>query len=532
MTRPTAWGDIPPTHPGRGTTVWAHGQGRGPIAGSRPKIPEERKASLRIGTECAIVREISRISKHTLSMALQAKQTTQQRLMLAPNVTLALEILRMPTMELRAFLEHQMEENPLLEVTESQEEEPQSTSSEVNGEEEPPQQTLDDDWLSQWNTVGEREEPNDERDNGRFTEQRLVRPQSLYESLRLQLGCLKLSDQERALGEAIIHRLDEYGYLEGSLDELSGQVAATPEQLEAALRVIQHLDPPGVGARNLRECLMIQLEYAGERETLAYRILADDFGLFVQSHISALTKTTGASREDITKACERLKQLNPKPGRAFACDLPPSIIPDLVISKQEKHYDVELNDQDVPHVTVNRAYYRMLKDPRTPSDAREFLANKFRGAKWLIKAIDERNATLLSIARCLISLQGEFLEHGTRAIKPLTQAQVASLIGRHPSTVSRAIASKTIDTPYGIFRLEQLFASSVPQHTANDTISDETIKSEIHRLIVSENPQHPFSDSALAERLAQRHISVARRTIAKYRTSLKILPAHFRKQRL
>ena len=191
----------------------------------------------------------------------------------------------------------------------------------------------------------------------------------------------------------------------------------------------------------------------------------------------------------------------------------------------------------MPRVGVSRTYYRMLKDPRTPSDAKEFLAGNFRKATWLIKAIDERNTTLLSIARCLISLQREFIEHGSKAMKPLTQAQVAQLVGRHPSTVSRAIAGKTIDTPYGVFRLEQLFASGVSQASRPDggeehggAISDERIKAEIRRLVEEEDPHHTLSDAALADRLAQRNIAVARRTITKYRTSLKILPAHLRRR--
>ncbi|MBI4003943.1 MAG: RNA polymerase sigma-54 factor, partial [Candidatus Omnitrophica bacterium] len=224
--------------------------------------------------------------------------------------------------------------------------------------------------------------------------------------------------------------------------------------------------------------------------------------------------------------------LNPKPGRLFSGDLPPSVIPDLIVTRRDRHYDVELNDQGMPRVGINRSYHRMLKDPETPEDAKEFLLKKFRQASWIVKSIDERNATLLSIGRCLISLQRDFVEQGPKALKPLTQSQVASLIGRHASTVSRAIAGKSLDTPYGVFRLEQLFASGVPQNPASHAdISDATIKSEIQRLINEEDAQHPFSDEALAQQLAQRDITVARRTIAKYRTSLKILPAHLRKRR-
>ncbi|MBI3997076.1 MAG: RNA polymerase factor sigma-54 [Candidatus Omnitrophica bacterium] len=468
-------------------------------------------------------------------MALQAKQTTQQRLMLAPNVTLALEVLHMPLLELQAFLEQQCEENPLLEIEESQNDEAAASAEEpqTNGTEEAPTNGLDEDWMSHWQLAGESEDPTDEDERrDRMMDQRLVTPQSLHESLQLQLGCQSMADEERRLGELLITRLDENGYLDSPLEELSTAAGATPAQLEAVLTIIQQFDPPGVGARDLRECLMIQLEQEGATESLAYRILKDHFPLFAERRLSALAKVTRSSLEQVTHALEALKALNPRPGRIFSGDVSPSVVPDLVVHHREKHYDVELNDHHMPRVTVSRTYYRMLKDPATPDDAKEFLAQKFRKASWLIKAIDERNATLLSIGRCLISLQRDFLEQGSKAITPLTQAQVAHLIGRHPSTVSRAIAGKTIDTPYGIYRLEQLFASNVPQHADNGAISDEKIKAEMQRLIGEEDPHAPLSDEALVKEMAQRSIIVARRTVAKYRTALKILPAHLRKHRL
>ena len=474
-------------------------------------------------------------------MSIQARQTTQQRLLLAPNITLALEVLRMAAMELQTFLQQQTEENPLLELSEtpqeSSEEEPGTNSQESAGntpEGDPPE----DAWELLWANGGSEDEPVDEdRAERRQLEHRLSKPQSLSDSLRLQLGCYPMAAENRRIGEAIILQVDDDGYLGGSMDELAASLGVDRKRVEAVLAIIQRFDPPGVGGRDLRECLLLQLgpsessEHSpiAPRDALARRILEDHFHLFIERRLSAIAKTTARSLQEVEEAFERLKQLNPKPGRSFSNDLPPSIIPDLLIVKREQHYDVELNDQGMPQVTVSRGYYRMLRDPKTPEEARAFLANKFRQASWIIRAIDERNATLLAIGRCLISLQREFVEQGVSALKPLTQAQVAGLIGRHPSTVSRAIAGKTIDTPYGIFRLEQLFTSSVPQQD-DQHLSDARIKSEIQQLITEEDLEHPLSDETLVQRLAQRHISVARRTVAKYRTSLKILPAYLRKR--
>lgn len=471
-------------------------------------------------------------------MALQAKQTTHQRLLLAPNITLALEVLRMPTMELQAFLRQRMEENPLLEMDEP-EAEPDGAAEEEAEPTGTPEAGMDEDWSSHWQQAASVErghtEANPDALDG-FLEQQPAKPQSFHEWLLLQLGCQPLSPEERRLGEALVLRLDEHGYLDGPLEPLAAELGTPLPRLAAALTLVQRLDPPGVGARDLRECLMLQLERAGAVESLAYRILRDQFALFIQRALSALAKATGSSLQQVEAACAELKRLNPKPGRLFSGDLPPSVIPDLVIVRRERHDDVELNDQAIPRLNVSRAYARMLKSPQTPDDAKVFLAMKFRQATWLIKAIEERNATLLAIGRCLISLQREFVLHGPKALKPLTQAQVASLIGRHASTVSRAITGKTIDTPYGVFRLEQLFPSGIPQAPqpaeASPAISDATIKEEIRHLIAEEDARRPFSDEALARRLAERRIAVARRTVAKYRTTLRILPAHLRRRRL
>ncbi|MBI4341271.1 MAG: RNA polymerase factor sigma-54 [Candidatus Omnitrophica bacterium] len=462
---------------------------------------------------------------------MQAKQTIQQRLLLAPNVALALEILRMPTMELQAFLEQQMEENPLLELSESEEDaEDPSAEAEPASEETSQQADLDDPLLNPRQVAEAAENPDD--DDAQLEEwlhsQRLVTRESLHQSLHLQWGCQTVDAQARKIGELLIQRLDEHGYLEGPLEEVAQEADSSVSRIEEVLRMIQQLDPPGVGARNLRECLLLQLEHGGFTQSLSYRILQDHFALFTQRRLGAIARATGRPVAEVEQACAQIRQLNPKPGRAFAGELPPSVIPDLIIRHREQHYDVELNDQELPQLNISRTYHRMLRDPRTPGDAKAFLMDKLHKASWLIKAIDERNATLLAIARCVISLQRDFLSQGPQALQPLTQAQVAGLVGRHPSTVSRAVFGKTIDTPYGIFRLEQLFASRVPQPSANG-VSDAAIKAELERLLADEDPLHPLSDATIVKRLAARHIAVARRTIAKYRACLNILPAHLRR---
>jgi len=446
---------------------------------------------------------------------------------MAPNVTLALEILRMPNLELIPFLQQQGEINPFLEVDLQP---PDGTFESLDGSA-PPGST--DDWTQHWSRIGgpgghEREDS----DEPTGPEQFFTKPATLYESLLLQLGCQKLDDETHRIGETLIERLNESGYLDGTLEELSQELQLDVPTLEGPLKIIQSFDPPGVGARDLRECLMLQLEQRQATESLPYRILRDHFQLFVKQRWEQIARATGTTPQAVTRAADCLRRLNPKPGRAFSGQLPQTVVPDLIVHKREEYYDVELNDRYVPQVGISRSYYRMLQDPQTSSEVKEFLQQKFRQASWVIKAIDERNSTLLAIARALLSLQREFLDQGPAALKPLTQARVASVIGRHPSTVSRAIAGKFIDCPCGVFPLEELFASGVAQsERETDTVSDGTIKSEIQKILSSENPAHPLSDDTIAKQLKDRNIVVARRTIAKYRTSLKILPAHLRRQR-
>ena len=468
-------------------------------------------------------------------MALQAKQTIQQRLLLAPNVTLALEILRMPAMELQVFLRQQAEENPLLEVDLVEPEEQESSTESAEGDGPAPEPASpEEDWVANWREAS-GEEPEEKRP-GRDVPSQLLPVRSLHEFLRLQVGCQSLPETLRRLADALLDRLTEEGYLDTPLDQVAADLGVGVEHAEEALAAIQRCEPPGVGARDLRECLLLQLadgrdSAAGEGAVLARRMLRDHYPLFVQHRLDALARATGASLSEIEAACERLRRLNPKPGQLFSGDISPTVIPDLIVRRREEHYDVELNDDSMPTVHISRAYQRMLRNPETPTDAKEFLAKKFRQAGWVIRAIDERNTTVVAIGRCLISLQREFLNHGPKALKPLTQTQVAELIGRHPSTVSRAIAGKTMDTPYGIFRLEQFFASAVLQADTTH-LSDAAIKSAIEQLIAEEDRHRPLSDEALVQRLKQRSIAVARRTVAKYRTTLQILPAHLRRRRL
>lgn len=449
----------------------------------------------------------------------QITQTTQQeqRLVLTPSMKTALQVLQMPRQELAVFLEHQLEENPLLELSEeSQEAGPAEDSQPPDGgrsEEDP------------FRHLGEAED-----EAPPSIESHPTKPPTLQESLHLQLGCLSLPEADHRVGELLIEHLDEHGYLATPIEELAQAVQAPPREVERVLCVIHTFDPPGVGARDLQECLLIQLHHRGLDDTLAAVIVRDHFAHLCARNLKRLAAQCRRPLAEVEAAYRAIQQLEPKPCRAFATDLAAPLIPDLVVRTMDDSYEVELHDEDVPRLRLSPTYLRMLQDPNASVEVTCFLQGRFRQAAWLMRAIEQRHATLLAIGRCLLSVQREFFEHGPRALKPLTQAQVAQLIGRHPSTVGRAIAGKAMETPFGVIPLSRFFASRIPQGREHESLSDATIKAEIEALIGQEDSAAPFSDEAIARRLRDRELAVARRTVAKYRSALKILPAHFRRR--
>ena len=469
-------------------------------------------------------------------MKLNASQTThlEQRLTLTPTMRLALEVLQKPHMELKAFIEEQLQENPLLEVEDGSDDahaaDLPDTQPEQPSEEEPFKE-LDDNMVEALLSNEPERHRQEANDTEEALDTRAASPPTLHEHLRRQLWRLSLSANEYRFGELLIDQIDEHGYFVGALDEAAQAAACTTVEAERLLGFIQTFDPSGVGARDLRECLLIQLCQQQQAESLAAQIVRDHLPLFLQQNLKRLATICHRPPNDIEAACHIIRQLNPKPNRSFAPEPEQPSPPDLVVRRLDGQYEIELLDDDLPHLSVNRTYRRMLSDPDTTGDVRTFLKDRLRQALWFIRAIEQRNTTLLAIARCIISFQREFLEHGPRALKPLTQAQVAQAVGRHPSTVGRAIAGKAMDTPFGVIPLERFFASRIPQDSHGQTsLSDATIKGEIETLIAQEDSRHPLSDEAIATHLRTRNIHVARRTVAKYRGELRLLPTHLRRR--
>jgi len=457
---------------------------------------------------------------------IEPTQRQEQRLALTPQVRLGLHILQLPLPELRQFVDHQLEENPVLQ-------EVPTLSSALSL----PSAGPDDAFgrvsvaaIEQLEQDGEPktfEEQEDAQEKHSFREHLPTQPLTLSEHLLRQLHCLALSPAEAALGEQVIDNLDEHGYLEVPLEELAKAAGATLIDAERVLRLIQEFDPPGVGARDLRECLLIQLQARG-KNGLAFRIVQDHFELVKKRKLQAVARRCVTSVEEVQEAFREIQALDPKPGRAYGATPVAVLVPDATIERVEGTYEVSLRREDIPRLRISRYYRNLLKDHTAPDEVRQYLTEKINGALWLMKAIGQRNLTLKEIVRCIACLEEEFLDKGPAYLKPLTLAQVAQLVERHKSTVCRAVANKYLQTPWGIVPLEGFFGGGLRQGT-DETVAEQRIQVEIRALIEEENPLKPLSDQELVEALKARGITVARRTVAKYREELKILPSHLRK---
>jgi len=457
-------------------------------------------------------------------MDTRLQQVPQQQLLLTPGLKLSLEVLQLPLAQLYSYFQQQLEENPVLELKNEYE------SSHVADRLLRAEDQADESWGHRnGHDTTEAEEPDEPR-----RPEIAAAPPSLYEHLLIQLRCTKLDESIARAAETLAEWLDQDGYLRPSLEEIARTEQLTLSELEQGLEAVQQLDPPGVGGRTLAECLLIQLRHRRQSHSLAAKILQDHFELFAKRRLKSLASHLRVSLAQIQDACRLITQLDPKPARNFSSSsqaIP--LIPDLIVYQTHGEFQVELNDSSLPHVILSRRYRALLHDTSTPPEAKQFIRQKVRHAVWFLKAIHQRHETLLAIGQRLVELEHDYLTYGISHLTPLTQEELAGQIGCHASTISRAIAGKTMQTPFGIVPLHLFFGGS-RTHSSSAThakLSARTIHAEIAQLLATEDPACPLSDQAIADSLKARGISVARRTVAKYRIAMKRLPAHLRKNR-
>jgi len=359
----------------------------------------------------------------------------------------------------------------------------------------------------------------------------LSSPVTLSDHLGSQLSVLVMSEEVRDAAENIIGNLDENGYLTATLEEIGQSGQHTLEEIQEGLRVVQSLDPAGVGAKDVRECLLLQIESRNGRDGVAWKIVCDHLKLVETRQMKELAKVLARPMEHIQTALDVIRHLDPYPGLRYSDQGARQVEPDVYISKEGDEYIIQLNDDDIPQLRLNAQYRRMLDRDQEPSkEIRNYVKDRYAAAIQLIKNIEQRKQTILKVCQSIVRRQIEFLEHGIDQLKPMMIKEVAEEIGVHPSTVSRAVASKYADTPQGVFELRYFFSEAV-HGSAGSATPLLILKRRVKKMIEEEDSQHPLTDEQITARLKSEGIDVTRRTVAKYREDMRIPSTHQRRVR-
>jgi RNA polymerase sigma-54 factor len=352
--------------------------------------------------------------------------------------------------------------------------------------------------------------------------------ESLQEHLLKQLAFAELDEADRALGEVIIGSINDDGYLTTPIDALAAGSAADLHHMQDILAVIQDFDPVGVGSRDVRECLLFQLDRLGKLDSLAGRIVANHLERLAARKLQEIAKSLKAPVDEVQAAANFIATLEPKPGRSYSSEASPYITPEVVVKKVDGQYLILMNDDDLPRLRISKHYRSLMNNESTGREVKEYIQERVRSSAFLIKSIHQRQHTIFRIATEIVAVQTDFLDNGITHLKPLTMADVASVVGLHETTVSRAVAGKHMQTPQGIFEMRYFFTPGLKTNDGS-VVSNKTVKDAISTLVAGEAAAHPLSDQEILEILTERGIHIARRTVAKYRIALKIPPSHMRK---
>lgn len=457
-------------------------------------------------------------------------QSLTQQQTLAPQMRKSLEILQAGTMELSQIITQALEANPVLEdVTES-------ISLDEEGPDPEEMDSLDylnetdDDWRDREIMEGKSAPwtTEDEERRQRLYDS-IVAPETLQQHLQQQLDFSMVEPEVRAAAQAILGNLDSRGFLDLPAKELGVRLGLKPKHLNEALKLVQSFEPAGVGASGIPESLLLQLERQGARDSIEYKIVRDHLEDLARKRHPQIAKALGTSVERVTEAAARIGRLTPNPGGDFDPTGNPYILPDVVISRNDDGIlEAKLTGEHLPNLRINDFYKDMIGKSGVDAKARQFLRDQIRDGRSLIRSISLRQETILAIAHQLIERQQEFFKKGPRYLKPLTMNEVADVLGMHATTVSRAVAGKYVLTPQGLMEMRAFFATGY-QTQSGEEVSNAGVREAIQQLVAAENPSKPLSDEAIMNALATQGIKVARRTIAKYREQLNILPSHLRK---
>ncbi len=505
-------------------------------------------------------------------MELKLDLRLSQKLVMTPQLQQAIKLLQLSRLDLQQVLSQHLLENPLLEelsadadegdgpteepVAERKEEvigEADSGDGAAGGEvgageanefSEPlSPEGWEDYYESDWRPGGGKYEAFSEGDFPSY-DQTLTKPATLEEHLLWQLRLSSEDEEEKAIGHMIIGNLDEDGYLRTSIEEIADEAQVSVKKVDSVLSLIQTFDPIGVAARDLRECLLIQLRHlhkpvgngcvhgGARQESLLALIIKSHLQDLQKKRYSTVAKAVGRSVAEIVEAVHIIEGLEPKPGRPYCSDINQTIVPDVFVFKDEGEWQVLLNDDGMPRVRINPYYTQMLGMSRGEGDTtRAYLEDKLRGAQWIIRSLEQRNKTILKVVGSLIKFQEAFLEKGIQYLKPLVLKQVAEDVGMHESTISRVTTNKYMYCPQGMLELKFFFNAGIQRaEPGAEDLSSVTVRELIREMVGQESPGRPLKDQEIVSRLRVRGIVIARRTVAKYRTELNIAPASQRKR--
>ncbi|EFL5767096.1 RNA polymerase factor sigma-54 [Escherichia coli] len=465
-----------------------------------------------------------------------------QQLAMTPQLQQAIRLLQLSTLELQQELQQALESNPLLEqidtheeidTRETQDSETLDTADALEQKEMPEELPLD----ASWDTIYTAGTPSGT--SGDYIDDELPvyqgeTTQTLQDYLMWQVELTPFSDTDRAIATSIVDAVDDTGYLTVPLEDIlesMGDEEIDIDEVEAVLKRIQRFDPVGVAAKDLRDCLLIQLSQFDKTTPWleeARLIISDHLDLLANHDFRTLMRVTRLKEDVLKEAVNLIQSLDPRPGQSIQTGEPEYVIPDVLVRKHNGYWTVELNSDSIPRLQINQHYASMCNNARNDGDS-QFIRSNLQDAKWLIKSLESRNDTLLRVSRCIVEQQQAFFEQGEEYMKPMVLADIAQAVEMHESTISRVTTQKYLHSPRGIFELKYFFSSHVNTEGGGEA-SSTAIRALVKKLIAAENPAKPLSDSKLTSLLSEQGIMVARRTVAKYRESLSIPPSNQRKQ--
>ena len=496
---------------------------------------------------------------------LHLSQRLTQSLVLAPQLQQSLALLQAPTLELKALVETELQQNPVLEEVPEQEidlrektasdedETPEKPSAADLAE--PPEDVkfdetaeknsaepvddfqaefeklvqLDQEWRDHFSqTNSPIRTTTEDEEKRQFMFDSLTAETSLAQHLMEQLRDADLNEEQQGVAELLIGNIDDCGYLTATTEEIAATTGLPVESISEVLKVIQSFEPPGVAARDLRECLLLQLERAGQQDTLEYLIVRDFMDALGKRRIPEIARGTGRTVEEVQDALGRIGRLEPRPGSAFLPVVEQYVAPEVFVVKNGDDFTVTTNDEQIPHLRISNVYKDLMSAGENNAEVKNYIREKIRAGKFLIKSLHQRQTTIANIGREIVKRQHEFMEKGVAHLKPMTMAQVAEVVGVHETTVSRAVSGKYIQTPQGVFEMKYFFTAGL-QTASGDGMSNTSVKDMVAEIFKSENTSKPLSDQEVVKMLTEKGITIARRTVAKYRDELGILPSNLRK---